>query len=231
METKNLTIAEVETLSFNELRKVAVELGMGKTKNPKKAELIEYIKSALTPKKQTVEEVINDIRVRVRDLALGSYFSYRENGNICKLVSIEGTEALIHDCVTNKDVLTATLARKVFVRDFSEPEKSVAVKAEKPQKKSFPIIKFASESEAESFAHDALGKMIKWDKKELQRLHPELSENLPTEGEVTDLFGTPTVEYSLTVRVGKGWDAKVFDIDIKNVNGVWQSDFSFEIIK
>lgn len=231
MSTKNLTIAEVETLGFNELRKLAVELGMGKTKNPKKAELIEYIKSALTPKKQTVEEVVDDIRVRVRDLALGSYFSYRENGNVCKLVSIEGTEALIHDCVTNKDVLTATLARRVFVRDFSELEKSVEVKAEKPQQKPFPVIKFASESEASNFAHDALGKTIKWDKKELQRLHPELSENLPTEGEITDLFGTPTVEYSLTVRVGKGLDAEVFDIEIKNVNGVWQSDFSFEILK
>ena len=73
--------------------------------------------------------------------------------------------------------------------------------------------------------------LIKWDKKDLQMLHPELSEDLPAEGEVTDLFGTPTVEYSLTVRVGKGWDAEVFDIDIKNVNGVWQSDFSFEILK
>ena len=231
MSTKNLTIAEVETLSFNELRKVAVELGMGKTKNPKKAELIEYIKSALTPKKQTVEEVVDDIRVRVRDLALGSYFSYKQDSKIYQLLDIVGKKVSLHDTEVGDDFEVEVAGWRVFVRDFTEPEKSVAVKAAKPQQKSFPVIKFASESEASSFAHDALGKMIKWDKKELQRLHPELSENLPAEGEITDLFGTPTVEYSLTVRVGKGLDAEVFDIDIKNVNGVWQSDFSFEILK
>ena len=231
METKNLTIAEVETLSFNELRKVAVELGMGKTKNPKKAELIEYIKSALTPKKQTVEEVVDDIRVRVRDLALGSYFSYKQDSKIYQLLDIVGKKVSLHDTEVGDDFEVEVAGWRVFVRDFSEPKKSVEVKAEKPKQKSFPVIKFSSEREAESFAHNALGKMIKWDKKDLQMLHPELSENLPTEGEVTDLFGTPTVEYSLTVRVGKGWDAKVFDIDIKNVNGVWQSDLSFEILK
>lgn len=120
METKNLTIAEVETLSFNELRKVAVELGMGKSKNPKKAELIEYIKSALTPK---VEEVIEDLRVRVRELALGSYFSYKQGGKIYQLLDIIGKKVSLHDTEVGDDFEAEVAGWRVFVRDFSEAEK------------------------------------------------------------------------------------------------------------
>ena len=123
MKTENLTIAEVETLGFNELRKVAVELGMGKTKNPKKAELIEYIKSALTPKKQTVGEVVEDIRVRVRDLAVGSYFSYKQNSKIYQLLDIIGKKVSLHDTEVGDDFEVEVAGWRVFVRDFSEPEK------------------------------------------------------------------------------------------------------------